>query len=174
MFAQPGKKLLFMGGELGQPWEWAHEGGVGWHLLEEPGHRGILTWVSDLNRMYREERALHALDFDAGGFEWVEGNDPANGVLAFLRKAPDGRDVLCVFNLTPVPRPDYRLGVPRAGVWRELLNGDAEAYGGSGWGNLGGIESTPVPSHGRFHSIRLAVPPLAAVFLHAPESEAGA
>jgi 1,4-alpha-glucan branching enzyme len=170
MYAQPGKKLLFMGGELGQWGEWSHEGSVAWGLLEDPAHQGILRWVRDLNRAYRSERALHALDFDPAGFEWVEGNDAPNSVYAFLRKAPDGEEVLAVFNMTPVPRSNYRVGVGRPGYWTEILNSDAEAYGGSGRGNLGGVESAPVPYHGRFHSLNLMLPPLGAVFLRAPGS----
>jgi 1,4-alpha-glucan branching enzyme len=171
MFAQPGKKLLFMGGELGQWGEWSHEGSLAWELLDDPAHQGIFRWLRDLNGAYRSERALHALDFDPSGFEWVEGNDAPNSVYAFLRKSPEGEEILAVFNLTPVPRSNYRVGVARPGFWAEILNSDAEAYGGSGRGNLGGVESTPVSYHGRFHSLNLALPPLSAVFLRAPGSE---
>jgi 1,4-alpha-glucan branching enzyme len=168
MYAQPGKKLLFMGGELGQWWEWSHEGSVAWHLLEDPAHRGILDWVRDLNRLYQHERALHAQDYSPAGFEWVESNDWQNSVYAFLRKSPEGDEILAVFNLTPVPRSNYRVGVSRPGLWQEVLNSDALAYGGSGRGNLGGVNSSPVPYHDRYHSLNLSLPPLAAVFFRAP------
>jgi 1,4-alpha-glucan branching enzyme len=168
MFTQPGKKLLFMGGEIGQWSEWSHEAEIEWHLLEHEEHRGILRWVTDLNRMYASEPALHELDFQPHGFEWIEGNDAAQSVLAFLRKDARGDEILAVFNFTPVPRENYRVGVPRDGRWREVLNSDAVEYGGSGVGNLGGAEATPVPYHGRFHSVVLTLPPLAAVFLRAP------
>lgn len=174
MFAQPGKKLLFMGDEIGQWSEWSHEGEVDWSLLRWEGHRGILRWVSDLNRLYVGEPALHELDFEPRGFEWIEGNDAARSVLAFLRKDARGGEILAVFNFTPVPRENYRVGVPRDGHWTEVLNSDAEVYGGSGRGNLGRVETTPVPSHGRFHSIVLTLPPLGALFLRAPERSGSA
>jgi 1,4-alpha-glucan branching enzyme len=168
MYAQPGKKLLFMGGEIAQWWEWSHESSVAWHLLEHAPHRQMLEWVRDLNRLYRSEPALHAQDFHHAGFEWVEGNDWLNSVYAFLRKSPDGREVLAIFNLTPLPRHNYRVGVTRAGFWEELLNSDAVAYGGDGRGNMGGVHSTPVPYHDRFHSLNLYLPPLTALFFRAP------
>ncbi|MFN2420179.1 MAG: 1,4-alpha-glucan branching protein GlgB [Gemmatimonadota bacterium] len=164
MWASAGKKLLFMGGELGQWHEWSHEGEVGWHLLGDQAHAGLRHWVGDLNRIYREERALHGRDCDPRGFEWVEVNDAANSVLAFLRT--DGEDaILCVFNWTPVPRSNYRLGVPRSSTWREIVNSDARDYGGSGWGSMGIVESAPVPYHGRTHSVVLTLPALGAIFL---------
>jgi len=171
MFAEPGKKLLFMGGELGQWGEWDHEGTVAWHLLESAGHAGIHRWVADLNRLYRSESALHALDFDGRGFEWIEANDGARSVLAFLRKDGHGGQVLCVLNATPVPRENYRVGVPTGGWWTELLNSDAEVYGGGGMGNLGRVDAAPIPYHGRFHSLSLVLPPLSVVFLRAPEPQ---
>ena len=174
MFAQPGKKLLFMGDEIGQWSEWSHEGQVDWLLLDFETHRGILRWVTDLNRLYASDPALHELDFDPRGFEWVEGNDAGNSVLAFLRKDARGGELLAVFNFTPVARPNYRVGVPRDGVWREVLNSDATVYGGSGVGNYGEVASTPVPYHGRYHSVVLTLPPLGAVFLAAPEPPASA
>jgi 1,4-alpha-glucan branching enzyme len=164
MWASAGKKLLFMGGELGQWHEWSHDGEVGWHLLGDRAHAGLRHWVGDLNRIYREERALHARDCDPRGFEWVEVNDAANSVLAFLRT--DGEDaILCVFNWTPAPRSNYRLGVPRSGTWREMVNSDARDYGGSGWGSMGIVESAPAPYHGRTHSVVLTLPALGAIFL---------
>jgi 1,4-alpha-glucan branching enzyme len=168
MYAQPGKKLLFMGAELGQRTEWSHEGELDWALLDQEGHQGILGWVADLNRALRELTALHERDFDPAGFEWVEANDAPNSVLAFLRRDAHGREVLVVFNFTPVPRANYRVGVPRPGTWQEVLNSDAHAYGGSGTGNLGRVEATPVPYHGRFHSVLLNLPPLAVLFFEGP------
>jgi 1,4-alpha-glucan branching enzyme len=164
MFGEPGKKLLFMGAELGEWREWDHESSLDWHLAEQPLRQGLLRWLGDLNRLYREEPALHELDFEPAGFEWVDANDSDNSVASFIRKA-EGRELLCVFNFTPVPRPDYRVGVPVGGFWEEALNGDATIYGGSGWGNLGGVEAEDEPWHGRTHSLHLALPPLAAVFL---------
>ncbi|QGG97147.1 1,4-alpha-glucan branching protein GlgB [Actinomarinicola tropica] len=165
-WAQPGKKLLFMGGEVGQLTEWSHEGSVDWSLLDDPGHAGISRLLGDLNGAYRSFPSLHQKDCDADGFRWVEASDTDNDVLAFLRLGEEGEDpVLAVFNLTPVVRDNYRLGVPRAGYWREVVNTDAEMYGGSGVGNLGGAESVPVPSHGEYHSVVLTLPPLGALFL---------
>jgi 1,4-alpha-glucan branching enzyme len=164
MWASAGKKLLFMGGEIGQWGEWSHEGELDWALLDHPAHAGLRHWVGDLNRIYRERPALHARDNEPTGFKWIEANDALNSVLAFLRT--DGEDeVLCVFNFTPMPRENYRIGVPHAGVWRELLNSDARDYGGSGWGSLGLVETAPVGFHGRPHSLILTLPALGAVFL---------
>jgi len=168
MFGQPGKKLLFMGGEFGQVREWDHDRSLDWHLLDEPLHEGVRRWVSDLNRVYRAEPALHELDFDPAGFEWVDANDADQSVVSFLRTGPGGPPVLVVCNFTPVPRESYRVGVPRSGAWEEILNGDAVGYGGSGVGNLGGVESTGEGCHGRPDSVVLSLPPLAAVFLKGP------
>jgi 1,4-alpha-glucan branching enzyme len=177
MYGQPGKKLLFMGGELAQWREWDHDGSLDWHLAAEPRHAGIMRWTADLNRLYRSESALHALDFSSEGFEWVDANDTEQSVASFVR-SDGGRHVLVAFNFTPVPRTAYRLGVPCGGRWAEVLNSDAEAYGGSGWGNLGGIEAEAEPWHGRPWSLPVTLPPLAAVFLTAPDdgrcSEGGA
>ena len=168
-WAQPGKKLLFMGGEFGQWREWCHDESLDWHLLERAEHRGILAWVRDLNRLLRAEPALHALDHDPLGFEWIDCSDSEQSVVALLRAAPaGGRPVLAVFNFTPVPRRNYRVGAPAPGFYRELLNGDGRDYGGSGQGNLGGVEAAPVRTHGRPHSLNLTLPPLGATFL-APE-----
>ena len=166
MYAQPGKKLLFMGGELGQWDEWYHETGLSWHLLDDPLHLSLQHWVAELNRAYRSEPALYEIDNDWSGFEWIDANDADNSVVSLLRKAKGERDtMLVVCNFTPVVRRNYRVGVPKSGVWRELLNSDASQYGGSNQGNMGGVASTPIPSHGRFHSINLTLPPLAALFL---------
>ncbi|HXF57547.1 MAG TPA: 1,4-alpha-glucan branching protein GlgB [Actinomycetota bacterium] len=165
-YAQPGKKLLFMGGELGQRGEWDHEGSVEWHRLEEPLHRGVQRWVEDLNALYRREPALHELDCEPEGFEWVDPNDSDSSVVTFLRQARSTDDLILVAcNFTPVARPNYLVGVPRGGTWREVLNSDAQVYGGSGWGNLGGVEALPIPVHGRPRALNLTVPPLGCVFL---------
>jgi len=165
-YTQPGKKLLFMGGEIAEPEEWNHEASVEWHLLASPPHRGVQLLTSDLNRVLRREPALHQLDCDPAGFEWVDANDTENSVLTWLRKGTDERDVVLVAcNFTPVPRYDYRVGVPHPGFWREMLNTDAPAYGGSGLGNFGGSETSPVPRHGRAQSLELVLPPLAVVVL---------
>jgi len=169
--AVPGKKLLFMGGEIGQWSEWDHDSSVQWHLLEGPFHSGMRRWVAHLNRLHSEEAALHALDFDPSGFEWVDFRDSPQSVISFLRKSPADRGeiVLAVFNFTPVPRRAYRVGAPRGGVWREIANGDALEYGGSGVGNAGAATAEAVPRHGRPFSLALDLPPLAALFLKAPE-----
>jgi len=164
-YGQPGKKLLFMGGEFGQVREWNHDESLDWHLLEYPSHAGLAAWVRDLNRAYRDHAALHERDADGRGFEWVDCNDVEASVIAFLRRGEKPEDcVLVVCNGTPVPRHGYRAGVPRGGKWMEILNSDAKEYGGSGQGNLGEVIATDVPYHGRDHSIEIVLPPLAAVF----------
>jgi 1,4-alpha-glucan branching enzyme len=175
MWAHPGKKLLFMGGEFGQRREWNHDDALDWWLQTNHFHGGLQRWVEDLNRLYRAEPALHQLDFDGAGFEWVDANDSEGCVLSFLRKAIDGSAVLVVANFTPVPRDNYMVGVPKAGQWRECLNSDATLYGGSGLGNQGGVHSVPVASHGRFHSLNLRLPPLGLLVLrHQPDVVADA
>jgi 1,4-alpha-glucan branching enzyme len=165
MWAQPGKKLLFMGGELAQNGEWNHDRSLDWHLLGLEQHAGVATWIEDLNRLMRENPALHARDFDPGGFEWIDANDSEASVLSFLRWGHEGDpEILVVLNFTPVARRDYRVGVPHGGYWREILNSDAQRYGGSGWGNLGGQEAVAVGTHGRPHSLTLTLPPLGALF----------
>ena len=166
MWAHPGKKLLFMGGEIAQNDEWSHERGVDWHLLEWSEHRGVQTLVRDLNRLYRAEPALWERDFDPAGFEWLELNDAAANVVAYLRRSGDGGRVLaCVANLSPVVREGYRVGLPHGGRWAEALNTDATVYGGSGQGNGGAVEATPVPWHGQPFSAVLTLPPLAVLWL---------
>ena len=166
LYASAGKKLLFMGGEIGQWGEWDHERALDWPLLEHSPHRGLHRWVADLNHLYRSEPALHTRDCGDLGFEWVEPNDAASSVIAFLRRGHSDRDVILVVgNFTPVVRSGYRIGVPRPGRWAELLNGDAVDYGGSGQGNLGGTEAEPVPAHGFTQSLSLTLPPLAMLFL---------
>jgi 1,4-alpha-glucan branching enzyme len=166
--AQPGKSLLFMGGEIGQWREWDHERSVDWHLLAFERHEGVRRWVEDLNRLYRDEPALHELDSDPAGFEWIDANDSAHSTLTFLRRSADQAEtILVACNFTPVPRVNHLVGVPLARGWRELLNSDAELYGGSGWGNLGGLEALPLPVHGRPRAVNLTIPPLGIVFLKA-------
>jgi 1,4-alpha-glucan branching enzyme len=167
-FAQPGKKLLFMGAELAQRSEWNHESSLEWGLLEHAPHEGVRRLVADLARLHRDVPALHELDTTPDGFEWVDASDRAASVLSFLRTDRSGRPVLFVVNFTPVPRHRYRVGVPVGGRWTELLNTDAEVYGGSGQGNAGGVGADDVTMHGRAHSLALVLPPLGAVFL-APE-----
>jgi 1,4-alpha-glucan branching enzyme len=166
MYAHPGKKLLFMGGEFGQHSEWRHDHSLDWHLLDEDGPRGLSHWVSDLNRLYRALPALHERDFDPGGFEWMDYHDAEHSVVAFVRQGRDPGDLLlAVCNFTPVPRHGYRVGVPRSGLWEEVLNSDAWMYGGSGIGNLGGIESDPVATRDQFNSVVLTLPPLGILVL---------
>ena len=166
MYAQPGKKLLFMGDEIAQWHEWNHDGSIAWELLQQPAHDGIRRWIEDLNRVYRDSSALHELDFDPSGFTWLDPNDSENSVLSFLRRAKNSNEVIVVvFNGTPVPRYDYRVGVPNLGVWNEILNSDAEIYGGSGVGNYGQVETTPIPWHEQPRSLKLSLPPLGALFL---------
>ncbi|MGH7764226.1 MAG: 1,4-alpha-glucan branching protein GlgB [Candidatus Dormibacteraceae bacterium] len=166
MYAQPGKKLIFMGGEFGQWHEWDHEQSLDWHLLDQPMHGGLRLWVGDLNRILREEKALHELDFEPAGFSWIDVTDADQSVLSLVRRGRQASDILvAIFNFTPVPRHNYQIGVPQAGHWRELVNSDAPLYGGSGQGNFGGVDAAPVAMHGHRHSLTLTLPPLAALFL---------
>jgi 1,4-alpha-glucan branching enzyme len=166
MWAHPGKKLLFMGGEFGQRREWAHESSLEWHVLGmDPRHEGVQRWVADLNRVMREQPSLHQKDFTTDGFRWVQRGDWEQSVVSFLRQGADAAPpILVVCNFTPVPRYNYRLGVPRGGYWRELLNSDAPMYGGSGLGNFGGVEATPMPYEDFAQSLSITVPPLAVLF----------
>ena len=166
LWAYPGKKLLFMGCEFAQRAEWNADRSLDWHLLEHgphrDAHRGIQRLVRDLNHVYRHFPALHELDCEARGFEWVSHDDVAQSVFAFVRRAANGEFVLALCNFTPVPRPGYRVGVPAPGNYRELLNTDNTAYGGSGVGN-GVLASEPVTAHGQAQSIVMQVPPLGTV-----------
>jgi len=165
MYAQAAKKLLFMGGEIGQWREWAHDDSIDWNLLQYPPHQGVQRWVADLNRLYRTEPALHECDFDPRGFEWIDCQDADTGAISLLRHGRSSlHSIAIVCNFTPVPRQQYRVGVPQGGYWKELLNSDASAYGGSGMGNLGGVEAHPIPFHGLPNSLNITLPPLAAVF----------
>jgi 1,4-alpha-glucan branching enzyme len=166
MWAHPGKKLLFMGQEFAQEREWSHERSLDWHLLEQPEHAGMQSLVRDLNRLYREEPALYELDSDPVGFWWIEPNDADRNVLAFARASRGAERVLVfVANLSPVPREHYRLGLPRAGRWREAINTDSTFYGGSDTGNLGGVQAEPIPWNGQPVSAEITLPPLAGVWL---------
>jgi 1,4-alpha-glucan branching enzyme len=165
MYAHPGKKLLFMGSEFGQWDEWNHERMIDWQLLDHAPHRGVKNLVRDLNFIYRQEPALHSLDFESAGFEWIDLGNWAESVVVFLRKSKEqGDDILVALNFTPVLRHEYRIGVPRPGFWSEIYNSDAKDYGGSGQGNLGGVESIREAGQGKPYSIAVTLPPLAALF----------
>jgi 1,4-alpha-glucan branching enzyme len=171
MYAHPGKKLMFMGCEFGQRREWNYDHSLDWHLLELPLHAGLRRFVSDLNRVYTEEPALHEVDFDPAGFQWIDCNDNDNSVVSFIRRARDTGDFLvAIVNFTPVPREGYRIGVPAAGSYTELVNSDGEAYGGSNVGNGGVVFTEPIASHGLPDSLRLNLPPLAVLILRPGES----
>ncbi|HEV8660441.1 MAG TPA: 1,4-alpha-glucan branching protein GlgB [Thermoanaerobaculia bacterium] len=172
MYSQPGKKLLFMGGEIGQWREWNHEIGLDWHLLDYVPHATLQRWVEDLNRTYRDLPALHELDMSPEGFEWIDCCDTENSIVSVVRKSRSRPDelVVIVLNFTPLPRYNYQIGVPRGGRWKEILNSDAPVYGGSGQGNMGAVDAAPIPLHGRRWSVNLTLPPLGAVFL-TPETE---
>ncbi len=166
MWAQPGKKMLFMGSEFGQRDEWNHDAQLPWHLLDNPRHQGLKDMVRDLNEVYREMPALHTGDFVHEGFQWVDGSDADNSVISFLRREPGGSDVvLAIFNFTPVPRNNYWVGVPQGGFWREIFNSDSSLYGGTNVGNLGGVMADDASWHGFKDHLTLNLPPLGAVFL---------
>jgi len=166
MFAHPGKKLLFMGSEFGQRQEWQHDFSLDWHLLKIPFHEGMLKWIRDLNGFYKEEKALHEVDFENAGFQWIESNDWQHSVLIFLRKNKSGQEkILVICNFVPTPWYNYLIGVPEKGIWKECLNSDASIYGGSDQGNLGQIKTLPVPMHGKAFSLNLTIPPLGILFL---------
>ncbi|NMY74873.1 1,4-alpha-glucan branching protein GlgB [Pseudomonas sp. WS 5071] len=165
MWTHPGKKLLFMGCEFGQWREWNHDQQLDWYLLQYPEHKGVQTLVGDLNRLYRDYPALHDQDDVPQGFQWLIGDDATNSVFAWLRWSKDGQPLLVVANFTPVPREGYRIGVPSAGTWQEVLNSDADTYEGSNYGNGGGVDTDPLPSHGQTHSLALNLPPLGVLIL---------
>jgi len=171
MWAQPGKKLLFMGAEIGQWAEWNHDKALDWGVLGHPPHAGLQRWVRDLNALYAAEPSLHERDFEPAGFEWIDCHDYDHSVVSLLRRGLDPSvSVAAVFNFTPVPRPAYRIGVPYGGLWKEVGNSDAEDYGGSGLGNLGGVTAQERAEHGHGHSLTLMLPPLSAVFLRGEAS----
>ena len=163
MWAHPGKKLLFQGGEFGQWEEWRYNQSLDWHLTQFPLHAGLSRLVQHLNRIYKEFPAFYQLDDTSEGFEWIDFRDSDNSVVAFLRKSSEDQNLVFAMNATPVVRGGYRLGVPKPGFYREILNTDAEAYGGSNVGNLGGVASEPIPWQGRDHSVQIELPPLAIV-----------
>jgi 1,4-alpha-glucan branching enzyme len=167
LYGHPGKKLLFMGGDFGQSAEWNHEQSLDWHLLwEGPYHRGVQRLVQDLNHLYRTQPALHQIDFDSAGFQWIACDDAEQSVVSILRRAKNPEDcLLVVCNFTPVARHGYRIGAPSTGYWRELINTDGEPYGGSNVGNEGGVWTEAVAQHGHPQSLILTLPPLAALFL---------
>jgi 1,4-alpha-glucan branching enzyme len=166
MYAHPGRKLLFMGAELGQKNEWDHDSQLDWSLLEDAAHAGVQKLVRDVNHLYRSRGALHERDDDQGGFSWIEVNDRLNSVFAFMRYGQaESAQILVACNFTPVPRHSYRIGVPMAGSWRECLNTDSSHYAGSGVGNLGRVVSESVPSHGFSQSISLSLPPLGVIWM---------
>jgi 1,4-alpha-glucan branching enzyme len=169
MYAHPGKKLMFMGGEIGQWREWNHDWQLDWDVLGDPRHAGLQRWVRDLNRVYKQEPALWEADNDPSGFTWIDPDDADRSLIAFTRNAsspkPQGSSLIAVVNFTPVPRPDYRVGVSAAGSYRELLNSDSDAYGGSNMGNAGRVEAEAMPVQGHPYSIRLVVPPLGFLLL---------
>jgi 1,4-alpha-glucan branching enzyme len=165
MYAHPGKKMLFMGGEIGQWWEWNHDDSLQWHLLQHDPHQGVQRLVRDLNHLYRGQPALHQVDFDWTGFQWIDFSDADSSIIAFLRRAKDGDFVVCVGNFTPTPRERYRIGVPTEGWYRELVNTDSANYWGSNMGNGGGVQAEPLPWHGQPYSVALTLPPLSFLFL---------
>ena len=163
MYAFPGKKLLFMGIDFGQWNEWYHDASLDWHLAQYAPHQGLQRWIRDLNALYRKFPELHEIDFNYTGFEWIDFQDNTNSVISFERKSASGASIICAFNCTPVPRIGYRLGVHAPGGYREILNSDAELYGGSNLGNAGFVYAEPSPCHGRDHSIAVTLPPLGAL-----------
>ncbi|MBU2636806.1 MAG: 1,4-alpha-glucan branching protein GlgB [Bacteroidetes bacterium] len=165
MYGHPGKKLLFMGNEIGQRKEWNHEESLEWHVLQYPFHGGLQKWLKDLNHFYRNEPVLYERDFDNSSFEWIDFHDWENSIMSFIRRGSSNDDIiLIVCNLTPVPRHNYRVGVPRGGFWTEVLNSDSWIYAGSGQGNFGGVEAAPVAVQGRYNSISITLPPLSVMF----------
>lgn len=170
MYGHPGKKLIFMGGEFGQWKEWNHDESLEWHVLQYPRHYELQRWVMDMSHFYRSEPSLYELDFSSEGFEWIDFCDWDNSIISFIRKSRAAKDItLVVCNLTPVPRHNYRIGVPLSGFWKEVLNSDAKTYGGSGYGNFGGVEAYPIPSHNRYYSLSLTLPPLSILFFKREE-----
>jgi 1,4-alpha-glucan branching enzyme len=165
MWGHPGKKLLFMGCEFAQRREWTHEGELEWWVTRFAEHAGVQNWLRGLNRVYRAEPALHCVDFSPDGFQWIDAGNAEQSVLAFVRKSPGAAPVLVVSNFTPVPRRNFLVGIPVRGTWREILNSDAREYGGSGWGNLGGVASVPVNANGQTDALNLNLPPLATIML---------
>jgi 1,4-alpha-glucan branching enzyme len=166
MYGHPGKKLMFMGGEFGQWREWSHERSLDWHLLDDPAHDALRRYVQALNWFLNTEAALYQCDFDPSGFRWIDCSDNENSVISTIRYAKERTDFLVmIFNFTPVPRENYRIGVPEAGWYAEILNSDAGAFGGGNVGNAGGLDTEAVAAHGFDQSLRLTVPPLGCLYL---------
>jgi 1,4-alpha-glucan branching enzyme len=166
MYGFPGKKLLFMGCEFAQRNEWNHEQSLDWHLTQFLPHAGMQKWISDLNEVYRKESALHQVDFHYSGFEWIDFHDKASSVITFIRKSNDEKDnIIVACNFTPVPRYNYRIGVPEKGMYGEILNSDSSYYNGSNVGNSGVIETESISQHGRENSLVLTLPPLGMIFI---------
>lgn len=165
MYGHPGKKLIFMGGEFGQYREWSHDVSLDWHLLNYKSHQGILNWVRDLNHLYKNEPALYEMDFSPEGFQWIDFRDTEQSVISFIRRGRNYEEIVVVCNFTPISRYMYRIGVPKEGIWAEMLNSDAKCYGGSGHGNFGQVSTEPIPFHGFNQSLCLALPPLSVLFL---------
>jgi 1,4-alpha-glucan branching enzyme len=165
MWGHPGKKLLFMGGEFAQEREWNHDHDLDWFLLDDAAHAGVQRLVRDLNALYTAHPALHQRDSEVAGFQWTVGDDRANSVFSFVRYAANTAPILVVSNMTPVPRRGYRIGVPLAGLWREIFNSDSAYYGGSNVGNEGCVATEPIAAHGHGQSAELILPPLATIFL---------
>jgi 1,4-alpha-glucan branching enzyme len=165
-YTHPGKKLNFMGADIGQWSEWSEDRSLDWHLMDLPTHRSLNRWVADLNDFYKEQPALYEQDFSSDGFQWIEANDAQNSVYTYIRYAKDPSEFLVMAcNFTPVPRENYRVGVPEAGHYAELLNSDAEQYGGGNLGNYGGFHTDPVPAHNHNQSLNLTIPPLGIVVM---------
>ena len=171
MYSQPAKKLIFMGGEFGQWREWNHDASLDWSQLDAEPNAGLLRWVEDLNKAYRDVPALHELDLSPEGFEWIDCCDTENSIIVLMRKAKSDQPVIVALNFTPIPRYNYQVGVPTGGHWSEVLNSDAVIYGGSGQGNMGGVDAAPIPLHGRKWSVNLTLPPLGAVFLRPSDDQ---
>ena len=165
MYGHPGKKLLFMGSEFGQVREWNHDESLEWYVLKYWQHSGMQNWVRDINKFYKTQKALFEDDNDWNGFEWIDCKDSDNSVLIFLRKSPSTDDmIVCAYNFTPVPKYNYKIGVPKHGVWKEVLNSDSNVYFGSNMGNLGEVKTFDYSTHSRPYTIEVVLPPLAAVF----------
>jgi 1,4-alpha-glucan branching enzyme len=167
MYSQPAKKLMFMGGEFGQWREWNHDASLDWGQLDSLPNATLQRWVEDLNKAYRTIPAMHELDLSPDGFEWIDCCDTENSIVVLIRKSKSQPEqpVVIALNFTPIPRHNYQVGVPAGGRWSEVLNSDAVLYGGSGQGNMGGVDAAPIPLHGRKWSLNLTLPPLGAVFL---------
>jgi len=166
MYGHPGKKLLFMGGEIGQWWEWNHDESIHWHLLQYESHQGLQRFVKDMNMLYKSDPALYEVDFDYHGFEWIDFHDAEGSIISFVRRGKNPEEFLVfVYNFTPVVRMDYRVGVPNGGFYKEAMNSDSGSYWGGNIGNFGGLTAEAVPCHGRPFSLSMVLPPLGMVIM---------